>query len=463
MATSSTPLTNIGGMASGLDTNSIVTQLVALRKQPAVLLDSQISKIDARKNGLQGISNMLTSLKAAATALSATTLWDSSQTVAVSDSNILSATRSALTAPGGYSINVASLARAEQKRTASSFTAAGSDDVLHIAVGSGDTKDVAITSGDSLDSIAGKINAVAGIGAYASVVNNRLYLSGKSTGASNTISLTSDAALASDMGMTISSSAASASYTVNGGAVQASDSNTVKDAVAGLAITLKQTGTSTLSIGDAQASADGVADKLQAFVDAYNAATKPIKNIVSQQPVAKPTTQSEINAGALFNNSTLQGSLNNLRGWSSHSVGSSSMLSSLGIAPPAAGSTIATGPPQLAFDRQKFLDAYAADPSKIKDMVSKYTNDASTEGLSQWAGRQVDALNGTSGSIALEITGQGSQKKLLQDRQTRINDRAAIYETNLRRQYTHLETALSALNSQTGQLTGQINAMNKSG
>lgn len=461
MANNNSPLINLSGLASGLDTNSIVGQLVALRKQPATALDQKISLANTRKTGLQSAVNLLATLKSSATALSSSDLWSSTQTTQVSDSNVLTATRTSLTAPGGYSVSVSSLARAEQQKSSAGFVSAGADDVLHISVGGGTVKDVNVSSGDDVNAIATKINAVAGIGVYASVIDGLLYLSGKTTGSANTISFTSDGTTAADLGMSVSSSAANAQYTVNGGAVQTSASNTIKGAVAGLTLTLKQTGTSTVTLGEVSTSAEAVADKLQSFVDAFNAATNGVYTQVTTQPVSKAATNSEKLVGALFNNVSLQGVVSNMRGWYSHQApgGSDSLLGKLGITTPAAGSGSLGGPPKLSFDRETFLEAYEADPNATKDLVTKYTNDASTEGMAQWALRQIDAMSGTGGVLTTAISGQDSQVKLYKDRQTRILDRASNYETNLRRQYTHLESALGALQSQNNQISSQISGL----
>ena len=465
MASSNSPLINFGGIASGLDTNTIVAQLVALRKQPATMLDDKISLASVRKNGLQAASNQLASLKSAATALSNSDLWVSTQTTQVSDGNVLTAARTSLTAPGGYSINVIGLARAEQQKSNGTFTNAAANDTLHIQVGTGTTKDVDVTSGDSLDTIATKINNTSGIGVYASVINGSLYLSGKTTGSTNTVSLTSDGTTAADLGMTVSSSAADAQYTVNGGAIKTSSSNTVKDAVAGLSLTLKQTGTASVTMGEVESSASDIADKIQAFVDAFNSTGTAIQGQITTKPVPKATTASDKLVGSLFNDTSLQAVMSNMRTWYGHQAPgtSTSMLDKLGIKTPSAGTGALGGPPKLTFDRQAFLDAYAADPVATKALINNYTNDASTEGLAQWATRQVDALNGTSGVVTTAMNGQDSQVKLYKDRQTRIIDRAAIYETRLRAQFTHMETSLSSIQSQNSQLSGQITGLTNSG
>ena len=116
------------------------------------------------------------------------------------------------------------------------LASASTDDVLHIKVGSGTTADVNITAGDTLATIASKINADSDSQVYASVINNKLVLSGQVTGAANTIAVTSDHTLAADLGVTQTLTANDAAYTINGQPMT-SASNIVSNGLAGMTLT----------------------------------------------------------------------------------------------------------------------------------------------------------------------------------------------------------------------------------
>src|SRR5207248_2399552 len=133
--------------------------------------------------------------------------------------------------------------------------------------------DVSIAAGDSLQTIADKLNGANGVPVYASVAGGKLVLSSKSTGAANTISLTSDGTLAGDLGLTETIQPLDAHYTVNSGAQQSSATNVVTDAIVGVTLTLKGTTSSPVSVvvGAPGPDTDTVTAKVQAFVDAYNA------------------------------------------------------------------------------------------------------------------------------------------------------------------------------------------------
>lgn len=459
MAVDSSGLTSLTGMSSGMDTASIVSQLTQLRRNPAVKLGYQLDVINARRDGLQESSNLLSSLRSQAQALRSDSLWNPGQLVSSSDEKVASVTRVAGSPAGSHSLNVISLARAQQVKTGAAFVAAAADDTLTIQLGSGTAKSVSILAGDDLDAIASKINGTSGMGVYASVVSDRLYLSGKSSGTANSISVTSSGSLASGMGLSTTISAADTTYTINGGSVQTASSNTVTDAVAGLSITLKSTGSATISVAESSVSGEKVADTLQAFVDAYNASVKGLRSRASEKPVENPATSLDRKKGALFNDSTLQSTLSSMATWSSRTNASLSSgyqtLSDLGINSVAAGLAGATEG-QLTFDRQAFLEKFSEDPDQVRLALDRTTASASTEGLSQWAERQINSFIGSTGSLTYSIKGRDSEKKSIADRQARINERADRYSAQLRRQFNALETAMSTLNAQSSRLSGAL-------
>src|SRR6185295_13309956 len=60
---------NVGGLATGLDTNSIITQLVALERQPITLLQQQITDVQATQGSFNTLGAKLAALGKAADAL----------------------------------------------------------------------------------------------------------------------------------------------------------------------------------------------------------------------------------------------------------------------------------------------------------------------------------------------------------------------------------------------------------
>jgi phosphotransferase system HPr-like phosphotransfer protein len=124
--------------------------------------------------------------------------------VTSSDPTRLSAATVGGVAPGGYSISVERLASADLliQQAGSTLTAASNDDVLTLAVGAGQPISVQAKAGDSIQAIAAATNAAAQASKTAlraSVVNDRLVLAGQVTGAANTLNVSSEGSLATDL------------------------------------------------------------------------------------------------------------------------------------------------------------------------------------------------------------------------------------------------------------------------
>src|SRR3954467_15693714 len=104
------PTINFGGLASGLDTNTIVDQLMAIERQPQNRLKLKQGQIDARKSALSDVASRLKNLRLAAQDLKSPTLWLDTQSVDVSDSTKMTATRTGPAATGSYQVTVTQMA-----------------------------------------------------------------------------------------------------------------------------------------------------------------------------------------------------------------------------------------------------------------------------------------------------------------------------------------------------------------
>src|SRR6185312_15788774 len=127
-STSAAPLFNIGGIASGLDTNTIIGQVRALQQQHVE---------EARQNALRDVNTRLTNLQTAIAGLRDVSTWGDVQSVTSSDAANVGVVRTGGAAPGGYQVQVTQLARAHQVTQSTGLAAAAADDKLHIAVGTG--------------------------------------------------------------------------------------------------------------------------------------------------------------------------------------------------------------------------------------------------------------------------------------------------------------------------------------
>jgi len=146
---------SVGGLASGLDTQNILDQLIALERRPVVLLENRQKQYSERLNVWKQVNSKLQALKSTMDEIRQTADFNLFSTNTEDDDIIsLSATSSA--AVGEHSIVVSSLAQA-RKISSNSFS--GKTDALSL---SGDFlinhSAISVSASDSLIDIIDKIN-----------------------------------------------------------------------------------------------------------------------------------------------------------------------------------------------------------------------------------------------------------------------------------------------------------------
>jgi flagellar hook-associated protein 2 len=200
ISTGSPAVLTFTGLASGIDTNSIIQQLVAFQQQQVTSLQNQQTTITNEETTFQQIEADLLSLQSQNTTLSNSIngIFDS-RTVSSSDQTIATGAASADATPGVYTFKVNTLAQA-QEIASQGYTSAGSTittGTFSFQVGSGPVTSVTIdNSNNTLQGLASAINNAAG-GVTATIVNDgsgtqayRLLLTSNSTGAAKTINIT---------------------------------------------------------------------------------------------------------------------------------------------------------------------------------------------------------------------------------------------------------------------------------
>src|SRR3954449_7543508 len=172
----------LSGLTSGLDTDSIIQQLIAVDRAPETRMKLKESAAEARQTTLNDVATRLRNLQSAVKDLGSIDTWTEGQSLDISDSTKLTATRLSGAAPGGHDVNVQTLARSEQR----SYTFTQGAGTLDL----GPSTHVAIGSDDDGATVAGKINAASGSPFYAVFVkdplgnaaDDRLVLTRKDTG-----------------------------------------------------------------------------------------------------------------------------------------------------------------------------------------------------------------------------------------------------------------------------------------
>jgi flagellar hook-associated protein 2 len=479
MSTSASPNFNVGGLASGLDTNTIVSQLMSIEAQPKVRLQAKVQVEQARQSALKDVQTRLQNLSTSLAGLRDASTWGDVQTAESTDATKVGVRRVSGAAAGGYTLQVAALARAAQATQGSALTAAAADDTLRITVGSSSptTVDVAITAGDTLQTIADRINGTSNTPVYASVVNGKLILSGKATGADKTITVSDGdtgnvGTLAADLGFTQTQAPLNADFTLDGTHYTDRSANVVTDLLPGIELTLRSStgaGTVGINIGTPGPDTATVTAKVQAFVEQYNSTIDFIRSELNEAKVANPQTTADRAKGVLNADPGLTGLLDRLRTSLSDVIGGRpadlDQLAEVGISGGSPTGTInrdaISG--KLTFDSSALTAKLASSFGDVKALFTNVTNDAATEGLAQRFARQLDPwLTGSGSNQALltsRISASQASVTSMQASMADLDQRLALRETALRAKFTAMETALQSAQSQSQWLSGQLAAL----
>ncbi|HET7633394.1 MAG TPA: flagellar filament capping protein FliD [Burkholderiales bacterium] len=316
MATTTPPIT-APGIASGLDVNSLIDQLVAVDKQPLVNLQQQEASYQAQLSAFGTLQGSLGTLQSAMQNLSAVSSFQK-VSADVGDTTLLTASATSNVAAGTHTVDVQQLAQAQHLRSTTftdSTTPVGTGS-LTFEFGTYDSGNntftlnpdqsahtITITPGsDTLSGIRDAVNA-ADIGVSASIINDGsgdvLVFSSQNSGTANSLKVTvtdddgtntDDAGLsqlaydptaAAGSGRNLSEivAAQNASVVIDGIAVSKS-SNTISDALEGVTLNLLKAGAgpTTLTIAT---DTDAIQAATQKFVDAYNGFTTTLKNLTA--------------------------------------------------------------------------------------------------------------------------------------------------------------------------------------
>ncbi len=115
---------SVGGLSTGLDTKSIINQLLSLDGKPKQRAEWNKALWDARKSGWNDLSTRLSSLQTFSNSLTTPSLWASSSGITSSVPGEVSATAGTKPSPGTYEIEVSQLATNETWGATSSLPAA---------------------------------------------------------------------------------------------------------------------------------------------------------------------------------------------------------------------------------------------------------------------------------------------------------------------------------------------------
>jgi flagellar hook-associated protein 2 len=446
------------GIGSGLDVNSLVSQLVAAAKTP------QQNAIDTRRNTVGAQLSAIGSLKSALSAFqdSLSSLADGSAftkfLATASSTDHYSAIADSTAAAGTYSVDVQQLATAE-KASSGAFAANTTlnSGQLTISVGTA-SMTVAVGSGTgSLAQLAGAINRDANNpGVTAAVVHaadgDHIVFTATKTGAANAFSVTGTgdvAGLSYDPatgtgGLTAVTHAQDAKLSIDGFDVT-STSNAVQGAIQGVTINLTAVSGTTPDTLTVAADNDSIQKSIQAFVDNYNKLVGTTKTLTSYDSGTG-------NSGALLGDSTMLGitsrlsrSLGTQFGAAGDSVRS---LADIGIKFEVDGS--------LSLDTDKLAAALSGTPEQVKNLFGN------TTGLGQSMTPMLEGYLQSGGILDGRTDSLNANNKSLDDQQSQLDSRMDTLTQMYTAQFTKLDQLLTSLNSTSSFLTQQLSNVSTS-
>ena len=463
---------NLSGMASGLDTDSIIQQLMAIEQNKVTAVQKRQVIVTQHKTDLSNIKTKLDAVKTAAQALSSPTLYKAAQTTTSSDTTKLDVSVTGGAGIGGHSIQISRLASSAQHgfdytpdtTNAGKLTFYYGNDPL---AANASKVDIDVPANASATDIATAVNANEGSPVYAAVIKDngvdKLVFSSRKTGDNANFTVDTSAMGA---GATMTAIPAydrttnlNASIFVDGGSELNPESNVVDTIIPGVRVTLKGITTSPASVNTTQPGVDakGIADKVTALVNAYNDAVTATRAQLTEKRDPKATTTAGLQAGALFGDSQLNSMLSSLKTQMTQTLSGLGLtgLADIGVTIPKASTTVSQDAKdgKLVIDTDKLTAAINADYTKVRDLFAGKTG---VKGLATLLSDYVGTQTGTNGMITGRMNSDDTSLKGFTDQIDKLNERMTAEQDRLKKQFAAMETALNNSQTQQAWLTSQI-------
>lgn len=448
------------GIGSGLDINSLVSQLVAAeRANPDKRNVSEDTRLTTEFSALATLKGALSGFQSALAGLKTSSGFDP-RTAKSGDESYFTASATSAAAAGHYDVEVKQLATAA--RIGSDVFTGGPDSLvgtgtLTITAG-GKSFDVVIPADknklsqvrDAINSATGNTTVRATLIRDTTGTGSYLVLSGTKTGDTNNITLSAtntdtqfdtfvQGLQTPDVARDVQ--AHDAIVVVSGYEIH-STTNSVSGAIDGVTLSLKKAEIGKTVALDVARDDAAIQTKAQAFVNSYNTLAQQIATLSKYDA----TTQT---AGPLLGDAMLRGLDTQLRRTLSSVVpgtsGTYTTLASIGI------SATVTGTLQL--DATRLGNALAADPTAVSKVF------ASDSGVAVRLSSFIDQKLSSTGEIAARNNVIAAQRKDLQKRADALDARMQVLQERYMKQFTAMDTMLSQLQSTSSYLTQQLSGL----
>ena len=466
---------SVSSTANGtIDVNSLVSQLMAVESQPVNALNTQVTNDQTLLSTFGNLKSLVSSFQTSLQTMSSASSFSAYKVLSSDLSVTGTATGSAV--PGSYSVNVTSIANAQQLVTAgqaSSTTAIGSgssttltfnfgtiNGTLNASTGAynagatftnngGGAKTVTIDStNNTLSGIRDAINN-ANIGVTASIINDgsgtpyRLALS-SSSGVSNsmTVAVSGDSAISSllsndptgTQNLSETVSASNANLTVNGVAIT-STSNAVTNAIQGVTLNLQAKTSAPVTVVVSQ-DATTMESTVNSFITAYNS----LYGFLKTQTAYSSTNTSQ---ASLMGDNDLLSMMDQMRQIVDTTVGTGTYnsLAMVGISTNPSDGT-------LSLNTTQFEAALSSNASDVTNLFSSSWGIGNQ--MSNWT------MNAQNFTVMQRMSDLNSNISSLNTQISDWQNRLSLIQSGYMTQFTALNTLLSSFNTTQTYLTQQI-------
>jgi flagellar hook-associated protein 2 len=415
------------GLATGLDTDSIIESLMEVERAPINALEEDIEYLEAQNETYENFDTILSDLYSAIGALDSVSEFNSLSASTSSDSYV-KATAASYTKAGTYQVEVVSLAH-QQKDVSTEGFASSTEETLSGSFTIGET--TLSYENESLASLADLVND-ADLGVSASIVDDgtenglRLVLTVDEAGSD--VEILAEGSITIDTASNGHTQESSKAHVIVDGLDIYSSSNTVTNAIYGVTLNL-------MSINDAgetttvQVAADtsSIEENISAFVTSYN----EMINFIDDVGGADSSLASEFR--------TLERKMQSLVGTMVSTDGAYNSLASLGFE-----TDYKTG--ELSYNSSTLSDALT---TSLEDLQALFIGDDDNPGVAvQLSSYLLDMVDSSDGFVATKVGNNEDKIEDMEDQIETYEVRLEKREATLTAQFTALETLVSEMNSQ---------------
>ena len=430
------------GISSGIDYETLIKQLVGIKRQSVTDLNNDKSDFEKTKGAYEKLRTAVATLSAAAEELKTAKGFGHFNT-SVSNSSLFDATATSNASYGSFEVRVDAIAKshkiaADGVATSADIIAGGAGS-FSFQIGTGPVQTVAVDATTTITSLKDSINNL-GAGVTASVVNDgdpanpyRMILSSDTSGVANAITITqNDTALAFN---TTLQAAQDASVNVDG-LSYTRPTNNISDIITGVTLDLKSANPASTATLAVSRDTEQITEKLQALVDGYNGVVSLIKS------KNRYDSENKI-AGEFFGDSVARSIWEDLRRTMTGAIGAlpgdMNRLLHVGITSDSEG--------VMKIDSARLKDALN---TRFNDVVALFKEDpAGTKGF---GGIMYDLTYNINDIVDGRIKNKqdGLSDGIRRVGRDILNKEAELvrYEDALRAQFMGLETMLATLQSQ---------------